>query len=699
MMLDPKVQRIMEWRESFATLPDTHFFELIRMYLGEIKTPYNKQNLIEELSAFLRKKENKDNILALLTEKDIEIITAVKYISNSTLEKLSVFFEGTYSYADLYENILNLEERLILYRHADSDKMSILLSINPLLEEVLEPVTGIQILLPKNIYVQKFESIPFGINPQFISSFISFVYSHYDMYKADGSFKKRTYTELKQLYGTTDDNDSITKTLELLSTALWNLNIIQEDTESSCRIDKTRLENFAELPDYMQYIYLCAAGCGHFGRSTLRQFAQFLLNIIMCIPHEGLTKKSLLRLAYFIKSENVISEYSRRSSFQSISSLREDSLNDSGIMEYLIDSAITCGLLYTTGINDSDEKIYCVSPLFKTEPEEEIANPKVLSIDAGFSITIMPGLSLLQMIKLISFMDCIRYDTAAVFEITKSSCMRSFDSGYTPQKIFTLLQQFSAYELSQNLCITVEEWYSSYSSASLYKGYVLKVNDSNCILTEKNPVLAPYIKLKLADGIYLLDIYNDDEAKEILHKSGLDFVGNIKTPENKAEVLKLPVLESDVSEKIQSLCTQSEQAAFSTDEESAQKIISELKQELNSLDMADEQKEGLSDRIDRRIVINAEQLRPTSVRFEKLEATGMDFSGKLHVIDSSIESDSMIEFNTNINHHTVVGKPIAILNKKTNAVLRFQTEPEHEEIEIPVSQIQYIKKLRGSVLK
>ena len=63
--------------------------------------------------------------------------------------------------------------------------------------------------------------------------------------------------------------------------------------------------------------------------------------------------------------------------------------------------------------------------------------------------------------------------------------------------------------------------------------------------------------------------------------------------------------------------------------------------------MADEQKEGLSDRIDRRIVINAEQLRPTSVRFEKLEATGMDFSGKLHVIDSSIESDSMIEFKTN----------------------------------------------------
>lgn len=699
MNLDPKVQRIMEWRESFATLPDNHFFELIRMYLGEVKTPYNKQNLIEELSAFLRKKENKQNIITFLNKSDLEIISAVKYISNATLEKLSVFFEGTYSYADLYENILNLEERLVLYRHADSDRINILLSVNPLLEDVLEPVTGLHILLPQNVYAQKFEAIPFGINPQFISSFISFLNSHKDMYKADGSFKKRTYTELKSIYGSNSENSSITKTLELLSAALWNLNIIQEDTETSCRIDSVRLENFTELPDFMQYIYLCAASCGHFGRSTLRQFAQFLLNILSCLPDDGLTKKSLLRLAFFIKSENAYSEYSRRSSFQSLSSLHETSLNDSGIMEYLIDSAITCGLLYACGVNENEEIIYSVSPLFKTELQESIENPKVLSIDAGFSITIMPGLSLSQMIKLISFMDCIRYDTAAVFEITKASCMRAFDTGYTPEKIFTLLKQFSAYELNQNLCISVEEWYSSYSSASLYKGYVLKVNNSNCILTEKNPVLAPYIKLKLADGIYLLDIYNDEDAKEILHKSGLDFIGNIKTPENKAEVLKLPVLESDVSQDIQSLCQGNTDSAAQEDEESAQKLISALKEELDKLEMPEEQREGLADRIDRRIVVNADQLRPTSVRFEKLEATGMDFSGKLHVIDSAIDSDSMIEFNTNINHQTIVGKPIAILNKKTNAVLRFVTEPEHEELEIPVSQIQYIKKMRGSVLK
>ena len=52
MTVDPKVQRIIDWRESFATLPDNHFFELIRMYLGEIKTPYNKQKFLQYLKIY-----------------------------------------------------------------------------------------------------------------------------------------------------------------------------------------------------------------------------------------------------------------------------------------------------------------------------------------------------------------------------------------------------------------------------------------------------------------------------------------------------------------------------------------------------------------------------------------------------------------------------------------------------------------------
>ena len=44
---------IASWREYFLRLDDKQFLTLMRLYLGEIKTPYNKQNLIESLESIL----------------------------------------------------------------------------------------------------------------------------------------------------------------------------------------------------------------------------------------------------------------------------------------------------------------------------------------------------------------------------------------------------------------------------------------------------------------------------------------------------------------------------------------------------------------------------------------------------------------------------------------------------------------------
>ena len=135
MELDPKVQRIIDWRESIAVLPDNHFFEIIRMYLGEIKTPFNKQKLIEELGAFIRREDTRKTLVSLLSETDLRIISAVKYISNATQEKLYSFFAGTYTFAALYERLLNLEERLILYRKSDRNTGKTVVLLNPHLED------------------------------------------------------------------------------------------------------------------------------------------------------------------------------------------------------------------------------------------------------------------------------------------------------------------------------------------------------------------------------------------------------------------------------------------------------------------------------------------------------------------------------------------------------------------------------------
>ena len=87
--LNPKAQRIIRWRETLSTMDDERFFEIIRIYLGEIHTPYNKDKLIEQLSSIFRKEETKNTIISFLSDFDIKIITAISFI-----DKCRAFYTG-----------------------------------------------------------------------------------------------------------------------------------------------------------------------------------------------------------------------------------------------------------------------------------------------------------------------------------------------------------------------------------------------------------------------------------------------------------------------------------------------------------------------------------------------------------------------------------------------------------------------------
>ena len=43
------------------------------------------------------------------------------------------------------------------------------------------------------------------------------------------------------------------------------------------------------------------------------------------------------------------------------------------------------------------------------------------------------------------------------------------------------------------------------------------------------------------------------------------------------------------------------------------------------------------------MILSEEQLNSTSVRIEILEAEGMDFAGKIHLVETAIKEDDMME--------------------------------------------------------
>ena len=183
-----RAQAVLAWRESLITLNDTHFFELLRMYLGEIKTPYNKQKLIEDLSAFLRKDENAQMIVRLLSPNDIVILSAIKILNLPTQEKLSQFFSTDFSFAELYERLLNLEERLLIYRKTENKQIRFVL--NPLLAPKIEPLLSVSVLMPAGNFSGSNHSA-YEPSSIFFASVFSLFFHHKDLCKGDGTFKKK----------------------------------------------------------------------------------------------------------------------------------------------------------------------------------------------------------------------------------------------------------------------------------------------------------------------------------------------------------------------------------------------------------------------------------------------------------------------------------------------------------------------------
>lgn len=115
--------------------------------------------------------------------------------------------------------------------------------------------------------------------------------------------------------------------------------------------------------------------------------------------------------------------------------------------------------------------------------------------------------------------------------------------------------------------------------------------------------------------------------------------------------------------------------------------------------MPEEQADGLRSRIRRKIIVNANQLRGESVRFERIEAGGMDFLGKVHVIDHAISTGSMIEISFDEESERIVGTPIGIEKSEGDALLKLCVEPDKKVRVVSVSRAGFIKRIRGAIFK
>ncbi len=698
---DSKVQKIIQWRESMETLPDERFFEIMRVYLGEIRTPFNKQNLIEKLSSIFRKEQNKNTILSYLSDFDTKVISIISYAQDLERASLIDFFKSEYTISEIYAELLNLTERLIIWTYSNPETKKQELRINPLLEDILIPICNVQNLLPKATYAERFYDSSFQISPLFIASFVSYIYENPEMCRNSFAFKKKNSEQLETIFPEKQ------KCLETLLKAFSNLGLIKQD-EKGIFVDENAFLAFSKLEHFKQCAFLSVAGAVRLSRENLRRQAQLLLDVASSIPKEGFSKTSIMRMAFLLNNKkNASSDFSTQGRFsrimQSYHSKNENLDYNSDIFENIFECATTFGIFTKSGKSENKEEIFCTAESF-LQNENISSSPQkgLVNINAGTSITILPGLTLKELMPLILFMNIKNCSTVSEFEITKNSISRAFNKNYSSPKITQLLEEFSLYKIPQSLAMNIEEWQNTYSSTMLFSGFVLKVNEKNEILVENNPKLKEHIFLKLAPGIFLLDSQAQDDAIALLKSSGIEFIGNIKTALPPRQITEMPLLRSGKND-FEFSPAQNQEQLIKMRHEANEKKDSFMKK-LAQMNLSDQQKECLKLRIDRNIILTEEQLRPETVRLEILEADGINYSGKIHLIENAISKGDLIEisFPTELKSsktEVFLGKPI-LLSKQTNdTILKLQLEQTQEIKFFSISKISHVKIIRTSVFE
>jgi len=703
-MVDKHVQEIIDWRESMTLFPEESFFELVRTYLGAIQTPYNKQKIVEELGAFLKNASNREKMLLLLDDTDRTILTAVDLIADCTSEKLTEFFNGVFSSFSLFEHLVSLEERLFIYSHTDSRTEKKIISIVPYMKDIVASFSSLSRLIPLSKVSASEKKSDVFLTQSLLSAIFSYIFENSDICKADFSLKKKTSQAFSEIFPMYSEKDGeVGGFFSVLIHSLFLLGVLKPNPASKRNdgnfiIDAEKAKAFSSLDADYQYAFLCSVNAGT-SRSDIQEYAQILIDSFSLLEKDkdtGFTKNALLKAIYIINEKNHEREIFRRENSRFSRLIAESRMTAeraedsfSRRAERVVDAAISLSLLQKIGENENGEAVFRKASVSENSSG---GNEKVLSADAAFSVTMFPGLSLEESLSLMRVLNLRRFDTACVFELSKESAMRGFSSGLTGETLLSLLEKYSMYPLPQNVKATVEEWYLSYNSATLFKGYVLQVSSEKEFLVEGNPKISKHILKKIAPGVFFMDFNTDIDADVALIRSRLDFIARVDAQKKGESLLSFPLLRKGALQFSLDSAVESE-----SEEESKKReeYLASLEQSVKEMQLDSDKKNELYSRIRRRMILNTSQLSGDSVRIEKLEAGAMDYIGKVHVIEHTIATKMMLEIE--VDGEIFAGKPLSLEKRSSDALLSLIAEGERESRSFSVSSLLHVKRIRSAL--
>jgi hypothetical protein len=684
-------------------LPDNAFFDLLRSILGSVKTPYNKQNLIEELSRFIARPEIQETMAAYIDNNDRKIIAAIALLSEPVPGELESFFTGEYSYTELQSMLLNLEERLIIYRFRDNNNLRI--ALNPRLENILAPHaanTGILFpALPINDAEISAPSSASGaesavhdaqvtsgtLNGRTLAALFAYLLNSDVQVKDDGSgkgmafvFRKRAVEQGKTLFPGMDINAAIGGLIIL------GLLIRDGEDRSSASIapDEAKIAEFKTLSDQERSEYLAGGISLFLHRGDIPSSFQYrnLLKNTVCLIHA---------LCSIAKEGNDFSEATMIKLAELFRRQEEANWSSADAVPpavVLLQSLVMVGVFAVTTIGG----VICYKPVNSPIPSDSSTakDHPPIAMDSGFSCVLYPEISFAEALDLAAFSTVEETGTTVRFTLSRDSAVGGFNRGYTAEFLWELLSRLSGGRTPDALKWNLDDWEKRWQEVSLNQGVILTLGGERGYLAGTEP-LASMIKQSLAPGVFLLSA-SVEEAAAALRDAGVDIIARPEIKKKSSALFFTPLRKPETI----SLPERSLDAPPAETATAVEQLKERFRLTLAKMKLTKQEQEELESRIERRVVVNETQLKDVSLRYEKLEARSLDYVGKTGIVRQAISTGSLLELSC-LNGEKILGIPENLDKKGNEMIITIRHREGGEPIKLALGKISLVRRIKQSI--
>ena len=659
-----------DFKSALLRMGDEAFFELVRNYLGRIKTPFNKHNLIDRLVKFLRQSDVQARIVELITDNDARLLTAIWILGEPRLDDIHASFGGG-SYLDLHQQLLNLEDRLLVYR--DEDRIG----INPLLVDAL----GDQILRPGRVFAFRRETdgsaeTPWLTDSALVAAF-ALVAENGELFKADGSLRKRTSTDLKDraaiLAEPVSTEGQVVPRLRIVVDALVSAGAVrdgdglQNDPDGWAALSNLGTERRAAT------LVAALATDGRHGYETLAAGVEHLTEAIG--PGLLVEERAVERLLLILDPH------------QSGDTLRRcrEALGLFGFLQPAGDGFVRAA--------------------FRPESHSDRAENPVV-IQPNFDVTVPSSTPFREALALAGVARLTRHDTYSHFELTKERFAAALQTGQPVDDVIAELTALTADRLPSNITSSLRGWAAEFESVQLLEGVVLTVEEARRFSVEHSQTIQALMRKELAPGVYLFAKQDIPELREALQDAGVELVPEIMSPSAPpraaSAIVPAPVNPERgiVFARIFSTATEDEAAPDDRPAEDPS-WVAELYDKVKTI--GSDQQEAMRARIANRLVVTPDQIADGTMKIEKTEARGLDYVGKVRIIEQAVRTGTslleVIERDDDGSPIKRLLEPIELEKGGNDLLLVAEQLPDREPVRVRVRKLGLVRRLRSGLVR